>query len=488
VLFGQPVNVEKLPGWIEFRGLGLHRIILGVVAALTAAAVTRGAEESGTLECVLSACRSRVRVFVEHVFAALVSLGITCAIIWAFILASPAAAGEPGISLVRSFEAVLNLFVAAAFGAGLTFVACQFTTSRRVAALIGGGAVIAMHIWDNLANIAPALTDFQPVSPFYLNSRSTPLANGHVDALAMGSLALLTAACIVVAAWLLSRRDFAGAARLPGRRAHETPAQVQVTARDFRSELDLRSPFLRGISEVRAPVVAWGLGLALFCGAMTAIAPNLREAYTESSGPLRSILGGEQITDTRIIALLVFSFVPLLASFYAVTLAASWADEELDGRLELEMACPEPRARYFLQRLGSSVVAVVLVLALAGAGMYVGAAAANVELSWGKAALALALLIPFSAAVVSFSYLVSSVHPRMVVGLGSTVLVGSYLWDILVVLFGWPSALRDVSVFYLYGMPLINGVDWLKTAALIVVAVALAGAGSRAFDRRDIAR
>jgi hypothetical protein len=97
---------------------------------------------------------------------------------------------------------------------------------------------------------------------------------------------------------------------------------------------------------------------------MTAIAANLRQAYTESSGPLRSILGGEQITDTRIIALLVFSFVPLAASFYAVTLAASWADEELDGRLELELACPEPRARYSLQCLEASVVAVVLVLAV----------------------------------------------------------------------------------------------------------------------------
>jgi hypothetical protein len=166
------------------------------------------------VECVLAASRSRIRVFVEHVFAALASLGITCAIIWAFILVSPPAAGEPSISLIRSSEAVLNLFVAAAFGAGLTLVACQFTTSRRVAALIGGGAVIAMHIWDNLANISPALADFQPVSPFYLQSRSTPLANGHVDALAMGALALLAAACVALAALFLSRRDFATAVRL----------------------------------------------------------------------------------------------------------------------------------------------------------------------------------------------------------------------------------------------------------------------------------
>ncbi len=110
---------------------------------------------------------------------------------------------------------------------------------------------------------------------------------------------------------------------------------MEVSAPDFREQIGLRSAFLRGLQEVRAPVLAWGLGLAVFSAAMTAIAPNLRAAYTESSGPFRSIIGAGQITDSRIISLLVFGFVPLLASFYAVTLAASWADEELDGRLEL---------------------------------------------------------------------------------------------------------------------------------------------------------
>jgi hypothetical protein len=108
--------------------------------------------------------------------------------------------------------------------------------------------------------------------------------------------------------------------------------------------------------------------------------------------------------------------------------------------------------------------------------------------SCGKSAVALALLVPFSAAIVSFSYYVSSLRPRLVVGLSSAALVGSYLWDILVVLFGWPSALRSVSVFYLYGMPLTNGVDWPKTAALIAAAAFLGGAGSLAFSNRDVSR
>jgi ABC-2 type transport system permease protein len=487
VLFGEPRNIDQLPGWIEWRGLGLNHIIVGVLVVLTAAGITRGSEEAGTLECVLAASSSRIRVFLEQSLAVLVSLAVTCLVIWLFVIVSPLAAGEPGINLARSLEAVLNLFVGAAFAASLTLIVSQLTTSRRTAALIGGGLVVAMHIWDNIGAIAPALADFRPISPFYLNSRSTPMADGHLSVLGLGGLALLAVLGAGLACWLLRRRDFNGAVRLPGRRSYQAPAAIDVRAGDFRQELGLRGPFWHGLEEVRVPILAWGIGLALFSGAMTAVAPNLREAYTQASGPFRTILGG-QITDSRLISFLVFGFMPLFASFYAVTLAATWVEEELDGRLELELACPTPRVTYFLQRLAASVLAIMLVIALAGAGMYVGAAAARVDLSWGDALLALVLLLPFSAAIVSFGYCASSLRPQLVVGVGAAALLASYLLDILAALFGWPNAVRSLSVFYLYGNPLTDGIDWASTGALVALAVLFASAGSLAFNNRDISR
>src|SRR6266542_3143355 len=143
VLYGEPHGIGRLPGWIEWRGIGILRLLLGFIAILTAARVTRGAEELGTIECVIAAASSRTRVFVEQAASVLAGLAISCVLIWAGMLAAGPLAGEGAVEAWDSFLLAVNLYLAVVLSAGLALLAGHFTTSRRTAALAAGGAVMA---------------------------------------------------------------------------------------------------------------------------------------------------------------------------------------------------------------------------------------------------------------------------------------------------------------------------------------------------------
>ncbi len=488
LFYGDPRNLDEVGGWMEWRGIGFTRLLVGIIAALTASGVTRGSEESGTLECVLATAKSRRRVFIEQSAAVFASLCITCLVIAALVLIAPAAAGEPGIGVARAVGSGLNLFVGGAFVVGLTLVVSQLTVSHRTAALVVGALVIAIDIWDNLGVVSPSLAPYRVISPFYLETRSSPLANGHFEPAALAGLVLLAIAGWLVSAWLLDRRDFGGVVPSPLRKVYRDPQVVDGSAKKFRQEIGLKNAFLRGVAEARVPVLAWGIGLGLLSALMTAIAPNMREALLQASGSLQAVLGANQITDSTMISFTVFGLNTLLVSFFALTLAASWVSEELSGRLELELATPISRRTYFLERLLAAMAALVGVIILAGLGMYATAVPFGVDLSYGRAAVALILLVPFVGAIIGFGLFVSSVWARSVIAVGAGALIASYLLDLLVPLFGWPPGLRSLSVFYLYGSPPISGIDWIKTTVLCAAAVFFGGTGAVMWQRRDVAR
>lgn len=489
VLYGQPHHVNLLPGWVEWRAIGGMRVLLAIVAVLTAARVTRGAEEEGTLECV-AAASSQSRVFLQQVASVLAGLAVTCGLLWLAMLAAGPAAGEATVNPLDSLLLAVNLYLAIVLAAGLALLAGQFTTSRRTAALTAGAVVIAMHIWDNLAAITPAIEGARPLSPFYLYSVSAPLSEGHVNLLAFGGLALVDAGTLALACWLAARRDLRGVVKLPWRPARAAEGPATLTAAYFRQELGLRSPFLRGLADSRVSIAAWGAGLAVLTALLAAVAPGMREAWADraSRSALSGLIGTGTITENAVVSFTVFGFLPLLVSLFALTLAAAWASEEINGRLELELAAPLSRAAIFLQRLAASVSAILPVIGLAGVGLFATAALAGVHLDWAGAALSLLLLVPLATTVLAFGYFMAGAQPRLVVGVGAALLVGSYFIELLVTLFGWPSALSYASVFHLYGRPLLDGPDWPSTLALLAMTGVLAAAGSASFNRRDISR
>lgn len=484
VLFGEARRLDRFVGLLEWR-LGLDALLLGLFMVIAATAISRGAEERGELDLLLTVPRGRARLFAEQAGGLVLALALACALIWLAVLLSGPVAGEPVPSAGRAALSVLNVGLAAALFGALALLAAQFTRSRRAAGMIAGIALVASFLWANLGLVATALEGWRRLSPLYLYSRSSPLATGHVSLWALALTVLLTLGCGVLAGWLFTRRDLRAAVRLP------LPAVVRRLAQPARAGGGtwlLGNSLQWGLRAALGPALVWGAGLAVYAALVTAITPSIRAGLEElpESQQLAERLRFELTSDSGIISSVLFLTLPLLVAIFAVTLAGGAAGEEQAGRWELELTAPVPRRRYFLERAAAALAAIAIGVALIAAAFLGAAWLTGLDLDWARA-LAAALLVALPAwVVVAFGYALAGWRPPVVTGVVAAALAGSFFFDLLAPPLDLPDAVRKLSVFQLYGRPLLDGVRWGDVAAMLALVIAFLAAGAVAFGKRDI--
>jgi ABC-2 type transport system permease protein len=79
-------------------------------------------------------------------------------------------------------------------------------------------------------------------------------------------------------------------------------------------------------------------------------------------------------------------------------------------------------------------------------------------------------------------------QPGLAVPITGGLLIVMYFIELLGGFLNWPEAVRDLSIFHLYGRPLVEGLAWGNMAVLLVVALLLAAGSLAGFARRDIAK
>src|SRR5207302_3147354 len=84
----------------------------------------------------------------------------------------------------------------------------------------------------------------------------------------------------------------------------------------------------------------------------------------------------------------------------------------------------------------------------------------GIGLGVGSVVLATTMLLPFGLTFGSLGAALSSWIPRATVMLLSAYAVVTYFLIQLAPLFKWPAWAENLSVFYLYGTPLVTGVYW----------------------------
>lgn len=364
VLFGEPVRVDEFRGHLEWRGLGLHPLLLGLFMVMSATAVSRGSEERGELDLILTAPRSRSRIFIEQASGVALALLAACAFVWFAALVSGPTAGEPVPPAGLALLSIVNLgLVAALFGA-IAFLVAQLVHSRRVAATTVGAILVGSYFWSNLGLIADSLEGWRWLSPFYLYSRSTPLADGQVSAWALSLLAALTLACLTGAGLLFTRRDAGAPVSVPW------PAFVERASRGPGHGAGgtwlLGDSFQRGVRAALGQTVIWGMGAASFAALFTAVTPAIRRGFEDLSEASEAAERFEfdLTSDAGIISALLFLVVPLLLCLFAATVTSAMASQEQSGRLELDLVYPVRRISYFLQRATAALLAVAVATAL----------------------------------------------------------------------------------------------------------------------------
>lgn len=475
-----PVRPDTPAGYLQWRGYGFFAIIFAAWAVLSACGAVRRDEDRGLVETWLSSGISRLRLLATRsVFFAGLSAGIvflTGVAGWLGCMIG----GTPGdvAGLIGESVALWGLTLAC-FGIGL--VVAQLAGDFRSAAASGSALLLLMFLIDSIGRSSVNRSPLTYVSVFSLFNQSNAVApGGTFDITATILLFVVAVAATVIAAAAFVRRDVgAGLIRPRPRRASDV--------HDASSNPLLRIPVLRGLWIRRAGGIGWTVGMGVTAAAVVLLV-NATATFFASTPSLRPYLrglGGD--VHTVLLALIWLSFAQALLAILSITTVSRWSSDDLSGVLEMQLAEPLPRWRVLAERAVELTLTVTVASFVAMAVILALAPSEGVVVDVGKLAIATLLLIPFALTFAAAGALLAGWRPRAAVVILSTVAVISYLVFELGPLFKWPSWADNLSVFQLYGTPLITPVFVGGLIAMLVIVVVGFGSAGVALARRDVA-
>ncbi|MBV8445621.1 MAG: hypothetical protein JOZ92_06865 [Candidatus Dormibacteraeota bacterium] len=478
-LLPQPMQPGTLAGYVQWRAYGFLALVFPAWALLSAAGATRGDEEKGLVETWLSSGLSHTRYVVNRfsAFAAVSLFALTLTGVAAWLGAITASAP---VAPVRIVESSLSLWALTLSCYGIALLIAQQLTSFRGAAGWGGIVLLALFLIDSLRRSTSPSPAFGSWSPFSLNDGTTAIApGGSFDGAATVILFAVALATAAGAAVVFNRRDiYAGLVRL--RRG------LRVS-RDMSHNPLLRLPLLRGLWAHRLALAAWTLGSAALAAFVVAIINSAADLFTKTSslaGFLRGLGGDIHVV---LLGLIWFAFAQALFSIIAITYVWRWADDDSNGSLELELAQPVSRTAVTVERAAELLCFLVVVALVSSAVVLLVASATHINVALGNLVVATALLLPFGLTFAAVGAVLAGFQPRVAVGVLATVSVVSYLLFQLAPAFRWPNWAADLSVFQLYGEPLVQPVFVGGLIAMLAVVVVGFGAGGALMQRRDVA-
>jgi hypothetical protein len=199
---------------------------------------------------------------------------------------------------------------------------------------------------------------------------------------------------------------------------------------------------------------------------------------------LRGLAGN---VHTVLLALIWLSFAQALLAILSITTVSRWSSDDSSGVLEMQLAEPIPRWRVLAERTSELTVTVTVISFVAMAVILALAPDEGIAVDIGKLLVATALLIPFALTFAAVGALLAGWRPRVAVVVLSTIAAISYLVFELGPLFKWPAWADNLSVFQLYGTPLITPVFVGGLVAMLAIVVVGFGSAGVVLSRRDVA-
>ena len=474
-----PHGLGTMAGWIEWRALGFLEVVVGFWAVMAASGAGRGDEERGLVEHWLAQGVSRGRYIGLRIvaFAALAMAASTLAVGAAGVGAAIVNDGVPAGALALQGVALVGLVLCCY---AVALLAAQFVTTRRGAITLGGAVLLILYLVNVVDRNGAEVAAIRSLSPFWLYDQNHPLtAGGVLDLSSTLGLFAAAAAITVLAVVAFVRRD------LGAPLVRRTPRDARPTVRPAGNPL-LRVPVLAILDQQRVSLVAWtavvaALGLFFLSFTRTLVdamlaTPSFR-VYMERAGIA---------TYTAFIGLSWFSALVLLISLYAIVQANGWAADDQEGRLEIFAAQPISRARIVVERLAALLIGAAVIVAASSLALLIGAASADISLEAGRVVVGTALTLLVAFAFGGLGAAGVGWRPRLTLGILAAVAIVGYFVQELAPLFQWPEWLANLSVYALYGNPVMTSIDWAREATLLAIGAAASFAALIAMQRRDI--
>jgi|HubBroStandDraft_4_1064222.scaffolds.fasta_scaffold04839_3 hypothetical protein len=475
-----PVRPDTAAGYLQWRGYGFFAIAFAAWGLLSACGAVRRDEDRGLVESWLSSGIPRLRLlatrslFFAGLSAEIVTLAGAAGWLGCLIGGTPVEVGG-----MVGESAALWALTLACFGVGL--LVSQLVSDFRAAASAGSALLVLMFLLDSIGRSSVNRAPFSDISVFFLFNKSNAVApGGTFDPTATVLLFVTAAVTTIVASLGFVRRDVgSGLIRTRPRRAADV--------HDASANPLLRIPIVRGLWIRRVGSLSWTAGMAVTAAAVVLLV-NVTATFFATTPSLSLYLRGlPGDVHTVLLALIWLSFAQALVAIFAITCVSRWSGDDSSGVLEMQLAEPLPRWGVLGERAAELTVTVTVMSFAAMAVILALAPAEGISIDVGSMLSATALLVPFALTFAAAGALLAGWRPRVAVVVLSTVAVISYLVFELGPLFKWPDWANNLSVFQLYGTPLITPVFVGGLIAMLAIVVVGFGSAGVVLARRDVA-
>jgi ABC-2 type transport system permease protein len=465
-LFGEPVALDTTGGFTVWRVGTVIAVLLGVWAILATTRITRGEEDAGRWDVLLSGrvtLRAAVIRHVAAVMTAAVAAGGAVSVVLLLVGAPSAGAlvHGAGVGLLGLY------FVAVAALAGQVFPARAAATGTAVAVL-GVGLLLRM-VGDGIIDLGW----LRWLSPFGLLALSSPFHQDRVLPLLvlLAATALVTATAVGAA----GHRDVRG-----GLVATSSGRQARL--------LLLGSVEAFAVRRLSRPWTGWALGIGAYYLLIGATAVSITEFLADNPA-----LAGEaanagfaELGAVEGFTATLFAILALPVGGFTAVRMGAFITAETDRQMTLLSAQPVSRLRLLGAELLATAAGAVALATVAGALTWAGVAAVSGRLGLLAAAQGAWNILPIVLLSLAAAALAAGWAPRATAVAGALPATGGFLLLVIGESVDAPGWVRNLSPFaHLAPVPL-HTVDWPATLMMTGIAGAMIAAAVIGYQRRDL--
>ncbi len=466
ILFGPPIALDDAGGFTVWRTGTPLLVLASVWILLTATRITRGEEDAGRWDLLLS---GRLRV-TDVVVRYLTALGGCALVISVSIGASLFAAGTDATGAA--------VYAAAILGVALTFasigvLASQVMPTRSAAVGIGVAVLFVGLLLRMLADGAPRLAWAAWTTPFGLSARAAPYADNRI-----APLLVLIAMPIVLAATALaaSRSRDVGSGLVSVATSRPPRIGLLGSIGGFALRRGARS------------TIGWAAGVVAYFLLVGGLIASILEFMGKNQrfAELAAAAGFGGLDSANGFAAALFGVLAIPTGLYAATRLAAMVGDEKERRWTPLFAAPISRTRLACTEIAVTTVGVVVLHATAAIAIWAGAAMTGAPLRFG-AALAGALntapigLLAVGAAAVAAGWL-----PSAVGAIGALPVAGGFLLNVVALSAHAPRWVVNLSPFA-HLSPVPNAPpNWAAICTFTAIGAVLAAVGVIGYTRRDL--
>jgi ABC-2 type transport system permease protein len=492
--FANPVAIGTPQGYTTFKGLALLPLFLGIWTIIAGAYLTRGEEERGSLDVLLGEPVSRARLISEKIIALALGTTMVGLLVTLGLMLGMAQAKLPadvGGALLAGVNITLTAFVYAA----LALFFSQFTRTAGAAAGLAGAYMALDFVVAGAVRASNGPEWISRLTINYYSELSKPIIPGYgANAGALLVLLGMSLALVAASIWLFVRRDTGDIIPLwPQTRSASGLFSLTTEAAMTRAQndLSLRGITARALAASRASILWWIVGIGAFGVYSVFLAKSVEQAFSQiyqSSAVIAALFSGQNLaTNNGFVGAILFTFIPFTLVLAAMFFAISWANDLDRGQLENVLSEPLPRWRLPLERFITVIVGVVGLGLVSWLAPLLGAALAGLTLDSGKLASAGLGMIPLGLLTGALVYaLAGRLSSPMILGVVGGLASLSYLAELLRSVLKLPDWVFNLSIFHVYGQPMVNGINWTGTLVMLALALALLAFATYRFTRADV--